>query len=449
MALNNTDSNRDIFTVSRLNRKVRELLENRFPSIRVQGEISNLVRPASGHIYFSMKDQNAQVRCAMFKSRTLRLRFNPENGMEVLARANVGLYEGRGEYQLIIESLEPAGDGALLRAFELLKAKLAKAGLFDQQHKVGLPAFPQKIGVITSSSGAAIRDICSVLSRRYRLAEIILYPTLIQGQEAAAQIVRAISLADGRNECDVIILARGGGSLEDLWVFNEEVVARAIYDCNLPIVSGIGHEIDFTIADFVADKRGATPSVAAELVSPDIAQLSQTIAAFERQLQKHVQQLLVLARHRMDNLVGRLRDPERQIREMNQRVDECYLRLIHVMRLKIAQGNADLLALSGRLKNINPIILLGQYKNKADLYKHRLCQQVLMQLEQTRQKLNYLNRSLHAVSPLATLDRGYAIVTNRRTNNIVRRAKSVQTGDQISTRVAQGEIISLVDAVKD
>ena len=267
-----TEEQRDIYSITRLNREVRAVLEDSFPpSLWVRGEISNLAQPGSGHIYFSLKDKHSQVRCAMFRSANRHLRFAPENGREVLVRAGVSLYEGRGEFQLIVESMEPAGAGALQQAFEELKQRLLEEGLFADEHKQPLPAFPGTIGIITSPTGAAVRDIIHVLERRYARAGVIVYPVPVQGEGSAQQIAQAVDVANQRRECDVLILARGGGSLEDLWSFNEEIVARAIHHSVIPVVSGIGHEIDFTIADFVADQRAPTPSAAAEMVSPDSA----------------------------------------------------------------------------------------------------------------------------------------------------------------------------------
>lgn len=260
---------RRVLSVSQLNREARALLEGGFPLIWVEGEISNLSRPVSGHVYFSLKDAAAQVRCTLFRNRATLLRFKPQDGLHVLMRARVSLYEARGDFQLIVEHMEEAGHGALQRAFEELKQKLAKQGLFDAAHKNLLPAVPRRIGVVTSPSGAAIRDILSVIRRRHAAVRVIIYPVPVQGEGSAEKIAAMIRLAAARAECDVLIVARGGGSLEDLWAFNEEIVARAIYACDIPVVSGVGHEIDFTIADFVADVRAPTPTGAAELVTPD------------------------------------------------------------------------------------------------------------------------------------------------------------------------------------
>ncbi|MGB7397419.1 MAG: exodeoxyribonuclease VII large subunit, partial [Candidatus Macondimonas sp.] len=292
-----------VYSVSRLNREARILLEGGLPLLWVMGEISNFSQPSSGHWYFTLKDAQAQVRCAMFRNRNQGLGLRPQNGMQVQVRVRVSLYEPRGEFQLIAEQMQPAGEGALRLAFEALKARLAAEGLFDASLKRPLPAYPHTIGVITSPTGAALRDILHVLNRRYPLARVVFYPVPVQGVDAAPQIVQALRLAGERAECDVLILARGGGSLEDLWAFNEEIVARAVRACPLPVVSGVGHEIDFTIADFVADLRAPTPSAAAESVVPDGSDLL-------RRFDQYQQRLSTLARHRVERAGTRLNQLE-------------------------------------------------------------------------------------------------------------------------------------------
>lgn len=281
---------RAVYTVSRLNQEVRLLLENVYPLIWVEGEISNLSRPSSGHYYFSLKDQEAQVRCAMFRNTAIRLRFQPKDGMQVLVRARVGLYPARGEFQLIIEHMEDAGDGRLRRAFEELKHKLQREGLFDAARKRPLPVPPRRLGIVTSPTGAAIHDVLTVLRRRFPLLPVLIYPVQVQGEGAAEQIAAAIRLANERKEVDLLLVTRGGGSLEDLWAFNEEVVARAIYASEIPVVSAVGHEVDVTIADLVADQRAPTPSAAAEMISPDagawLMQLSRHQACLQQQQQR-------------------------------------------------------------------------------------------------------------------------------------------------------------------
>lgn len=439
---------RDIFTVTRLNREVRAVLEGSFPLLWVQGEISNLVCPSSGHLYFSLKDKNSQVRCAMFKNRNRYLKFSPENGMEVIVRAGVSLYEGRGEFQLIIEDLEPAGVGALQKAFEELKERLLKEGLFDAGHKQPIPLYPKSIGVITSPTGAAIRDILHVLQRRYPRAQVIIYPTAVQGEGAAKQIVEALQTAESRHECDALILARGGGSLEDLWSFNEEIVARAIYRCSLPVVSGIGHEIDFTIADFVADQRAPTPSAAAELISPNTAELLERLSMIRNKL-------LTQTRHRIGKyaeLIGyyekRLPHPLRQLQNISQHLDNLNLRLGQSTKTLMAVKRSGLLQLNARINHYNPKQLLKLHSDKCRHLGGRLKTGMTHYLRNVREKMERTAYLLQAVSPQVTLERGYAIVTDPRTGKIIRDAASVKEGKEINTRLAKGEILSIVKKIR-
>ncbi len=439
----------DIYTISRLNREVRTVLEEVFPTVWVQGEISNLARPASGHMYFTLKDSNAQVRCAMFRNRQTGLRFEPESGMEVLVRANVGLYEGRGEYQLIIESMEPAGEGALQLAFEKLKQTLAAEGLFDETHKRLLPAFPEYIGIITSPTGAAVRDIISVLERRYPSGKIIVYPVPVQGEGAGKQIAAAIQQAEARNECDVLILTRGGGSLEDLWAFNEEIVARAVFACQLPIVSGVGHEIDFSISDFVADQRAPTPSVAAELVSPDSTKLLQ-------QLQRHREQLLRAQDNRMmqlqrhvDFLSRQLPHPKQILLQLAQQTREHAKTLGYMMEKYIAANKLLVSGLKGRITEQNPTNKIERRRQAMQNVQSRLHNAIHRGLDLSGQKLAMLEQKLNTISPLSTLERGYAIVTERQTGKLVKQAAQLNKGDHIAIRLAKAEIESTVDKIHE
>lgn len=392
-----TSPERQIYTVSQLNSAVRLLLEENLESAWIAGEISNLAQPSSGHIYFSLKDATAQVRCAMFRGNNQKLNFQIKNGLHVLVYAEVSLYEARGDYQLIVSAMEEAGSGLLHEKFLKLKAKLAAEGLFDTEHKKPLPRFPQCIGVITSPTGAAIKDILNVLSRRFPAIPVIIYPTAVQGSAAIAQIAAALNLANQRQECAVLILARGGGSLEDLWSFNEEIVARAIYASVIPIVTGIGHEIDFTIADFVADHRAPTPSAAAELIVPDVKDLVAEISHFGK-------------------------------------------RLINLMEHKLQQLTAAFSSLKNQLKH--PRIILKQQMQKLDDLEQNL--QVMMnhKLEQQREQLSGLTRALEIVSPLATLARGYAIITKN--EKIVRSIHEVNSGDLIHSQLQDGKITSII-----
>jgi len=439
----------DIYTISRLNREVRTVLEEVFPAVWVQGEISNLAKPASGHLYFSLKDTAAQVRCAMFKNRQSGLRFEPENGMQIMARANVSLYEGRGEFQLIIQSLEPAGAGALQLAFEALKQKLSAEGLFDEEHKKLLPLFPKKIGVITSATGAAVRDILSILKRRYPSGNIIIYPTLVQGEGAAQEIAKTIKLAEQRKECDVFILARGGGSIEDLWAFNEEVVARTIFDITTPIVSGVGHEIDFTIADFVADQRAATPSAAAELISPDSIDVLTKLKHREEQLIRSQKQTIQYFKSRVELLSRRVPHPKQRLMELMQRTDEYSMRLKHHVEKQISKQKFSLTEMAGKINKLNPAHTIARQIEKVNVLKIQFKKSINRTLEKAQEEVSSLEHILNTVSPISTLERGYAIVTELKTNKIVTNTKHIQSGDQLRIRLATAEIDSTVDAIHE
>ena len=439
---------RDVFSVSRLNREARELLEGTFPLIWLEGEISNLARPSSGHLYFALKDAAAQVRCALFRNR-MRLPFTPENGMQVLARVNVSLYEQRGEFQLIVEHLEQAGDGALLRGFEQLKQRLAAAGLFDAARKKPLPALPQRIGVITSPTGAALRDILTTLRRRFPALPVLIYPVPVQGAGAADKIAAAIRLADQRRECDVLIIARGGGSLEDLWAFNEEVVARAIHDCGLPVVTGIGHEIDFTIADLVADQRAPTPTAAAELVSPDASAWRLTLTRLHTRLTYLLRTQLDQAQHTLHFLQRRLQHPGQRLREHAQQIDDLEQRL---QRARVAlhhQHMRGITALRLRLQQQTPLYRLQRLHSRHATLSLRLGAALRQRLGQHHTRLGTLTRALEAVSPLATLARGYAIVQRLPQHALVRTAHDVSPGERIEARLGTGRLICRVEQSLD
>jgi exodeoxyribonuclease VII large subunit len=440
-------SRRDVYSVSRLNREVRALLDSHFPLLWVEGEISNLSRPSSGHLYFSLKDRDAQVRCAMFKMRNQLLSFTPTDGAQVLMRARISLYAPRGDYQLVVEHMEEAGDGLLRRAFDDLKRRLNAEGLFDPAHKRPVPRLSRCIGVVTSPTGAAIRDILSVLRRRFPAIPVLIYPVAVQGAAAAPEIVRAIQRAGRDQDCDVLIVARGGGSLEDLWAFNEEAVAHAIYYCPIPIVSGVGHETDVTIADFVADHRAATPSAAAELVSPNGQEWLQAFIALENRLAgqvKRQQQAKALALQWLGKRLAQ-QHPGRRLRDRGQRLDEFEQRLKQAWHGYLHRAAARLTTLSAQIHRHDPSRRLQHLQLQLDTLRHRLIQAIKAALEQRRQQFSGIGRALDTVSPLATLRRGYAIVTRLPDGVIVRAAKAVNIGDQIETRVAQGRLISTVD----
>lgn len=432
---------RHILTPSTLNRLVRGLLEDALPLVWIEGELSNVARPASGHLYFTLKDSAAQVRCAMFKPKTTWLRFKPTDGMQVLVRARVGLYEPRGEFQLVAEHMEPAGEGALQREFERLKAQLDAEGLFATERKRALPRFARRIGVITSATGAAVRDVLSVLARRWPLVDVDVLPVPVQGREAPPAIVAMLRKAASSGRYDVLLLTRGGGSLEDLWAFNDERVARAIHASTVPVVSAVGHEIDFSIADFVADLRAPTPSAAAELLVPDalalrrhLEQLRQRIVAIqERRLQARIQ--------RIDHLLARLQSQRPQARLARDRE-----RLVQLRRRLVGARQAQSTQWIVRLERAHARLLAQHPKQRLTLWRQQLDQQATNlrrsmehTLERERLTLQQTARALHAVSPLATLERGYTILFDA-DGKVLRSAQNVAVDTPLRARLADGEL---------
>lgn len=431
-----------VFTVSELNRTVRDLLELGLGEIWIEGEISNLARPASGHMYFSLKDRDAQVRCAFFRGRNRRLDFAPEAGMMVRARARVGLYEARGDYQLVVEHMEPSGTGALARAFEELKKRLAAEGLFASERKRPLPALPACIGVITSASGAAIRDVLQILARRFPSVPVVLYPVPVQGERAAGEIARMLARVGERAECDVLLLVRGGGSLEDLWPFNEEIVARAIVDCPIPVVSGVGHEVDVTIADFAADHRAPTPSAAAELVVPDASSWRSNLNALDRRLRTTIRRRLHQSTERRGTLQARLerQHPQRRLQQLQQRRDELESRLARARQHQFRARHERLERLRSRLERVSPAIRIERYRNRTENARERLERALQQGLRAHDGRLAAAARALEAVSPLATLGRGYALVLRQPDGVAVTDSAGVGPGDHLDVRLARGRI---------
>jgi exodeoxyribonuclease VII large subunit len=440
---------RDIYSVSRLNREVRVLLERGFGSLWLEAEISNFSRPSSGHWYFSLKDAAAQVRCAMFRQRNMLCAFTARDGQKVLVRARIGLYEPRGEYQLIVDHMEDAGLGALKRQFEELSAKLSQEGLFAAQRKRPLPSLPRRIGVITSPTGAAVRDILHVLARRFPAAAVLIYPVPVQGAHAAADIVVALQIAGRRAECDVLILARGGGSLEDLWSFNDERLARAIVASPIPVITGIGHEIDFTIADFAADVRAPTPSAAAELVVPDAQEWLGTFMRFGERLQRCMRRQIGEHRKRLRWLAGRaaLVSPTARLSAQAQRLDELEQRLVRALRRRLQEHSERLRWLAGRAALVSPAARLTQQLlllENLDQRLRRACRQVI---NVRHERLAPLVRTLRAVSPLATLERGYAIVSVEG-GEILRNAADAKPGTIIEARLARGRLRAKIEGAQ-
>lgn len=436
--------NQDVLTVTQLNRCARSMLEEVFAGVWVIGEISNLAKPASGHIYFTLKDHDAQIRCALFRQNALKVREALRDGVSVKAYGKVSLFEGRGDYQLIIERLEPAGDGSLKLAFELLQKKLAEEGLFAADIKKTLPTHPKRIGIVTSPTGAVIRDIISVFKRRAPNVELVLIPTAVQGKEATQQIIRALMLAD-KQHFDAIILARGGGSLEDLWCFNEEALARTIASSDTPIVSGVGHETDVTIADFVADVRAPTPSAAAELLAPHHQDWLFTLTQLQQRLERNIRQSLAHYQLRVEGLLKRLRSPNQQLQQKAQRVDDLELRLIRsFQQQRIARQNT-IMQLENRLLAQHPQKRLQSIMQQLQTLEQRLLRAMQERLKYLQIQLTTQVQALQIVSPLATLERGYSIVLSER-KEVIQAAAQTVIGQSLTVKLSEGELkVRVVD----
>ncbi|MCY9821241.1 exodeoxyribonuclease VII large subunit [Aeromonas media] len=439
-----------IFTVTRLNSAVRMILEQDLGLVWLTGELSNLAMPSSGHWYFSLKDISAQVRCAMFKGNNRRVPFRPQDGMQVLVQARVSLYEPRGDYQLIIESMQPAGDGMLALRFEELKRRLGAEGLFDEGRKRPLPREPRAVGLVTSATGAALHDMLTVLGRRAPDLPVFIYPTQVQGSAAIGQIVSAIALANRRAEVDVLIVGRGGGSLEDLWCFNEEAVARAIAHSAIPVVSAVGHEVDVTISDFAADLRAPTPSAAAELVAPDRSARAQRLVHLKQRLVQAISQRQTAARHGFALLQKRLdhQDPKRRLEQQSQRLDELSGRLQQLLNLRLHQGERRLANLELRLQARSPEKMLAAGKRRHQLAQERLHTLMNKRLDLAAHRLAMLSARLDGISPLATLGRGYSI-TRTPNGEVIRRAAQVSPGQQLVTTLAEGALRVRVEEVNN
>jgi exodeoxyribonuclease VII large subunit len=441
---------RDVYSVSRLNREVRSVLERALSVIWVEGELSNFSQPASGHWYFSLKDRGAQLRCAMFRMQNGLLGFTPRDGAHLLLRGRISVYEARGEYQLIVEHLEEAGVGALKREFERLKTRLAAEGLFAPERKRPLPRFPRRIGVITSPSGAALHDILKVLARRFPPAAVLIYPAPVQGAAAVPALIAALATAGARAECDVLILARGGGSLEDLWAFNDERLARAIAISPLPVVSAVGHEIDFTIADFVADVRAPTPSAAAELVVPERAAWLEAVRRTAERLAVSMRRGLRAIATRVEGTQRRLSlaHPGVRLGQQAQRLDDLAARLTGATRAREQRARLRLAELQRRLMHRSPDRLLEQQRARHQDLLRRLGHAASGRMAASAQRLALAQRGLHAVSPLATLARGFAIVT-RADGTLVTDAASVERGEELEARLARGILTARVSGRRE
>ncbi len=436
----------EILSPSQLNTLARSLLEDAFPLVFVEGELGNVSRPASGHLYFTLKDARAQVRCALFRPKSQWLRFQPRDGMKVLARGRLTLYEARGDYQLILDSLEEAGEGALRRAYEQLKARLEAEGLFDPARKRPLPAWVRRLGVITSPSGAAVRDVLNVLARRFPLVEVDVLGVPVQGEGAAAKITATLQRAAGSGRYDALLLARGGGSLEDLWAFNDEALARAVAASPVPVVSAIGHETDFSLSDFAADLRAPTPSAAAELLVPDRGELSRRLHALRQRQALLQRSRLQQAAQRVDRaaLALEARRPQAKLEAHRRRGDEAMRRLASAWALRLQGHRATLRHAAAVLNAARPQRRLARLRERLDPLQPRLQAGLARRLQRDALRLGGLVRSLEAVSPLATIARGYSIL-QRDDGRVVRSTTDVQPGDTLSARLADGHLRLNVD----
>jgi exodeoxyribonuclease VII large subunit len=437
-----------ILSIKDLNQMVKELLCDAIGQVWLIGEISNFSRPSSGHWYFSLKDDSAQVRCAMFRNSNFRAGFTPQNGQQVLVRATVTLYEARGEYQLVIDKIQPAGAGLLQQKFEQLKQKLSDEGLFDPIYKQPLPENIRTVGIITSSTGAALHDICQILKRRDPSLHLIIYPTQVQGNEAAGQIAKMIQIANIRQECDVLIIGRGGGSLEDLWSFNEEIVARALFSSKIPTVSAVGHEIDFTIADFVADVRAATPSAAAELVSHDNLDQRKRIQAKEQHLSMAMDYYLMQCRARLNKWRHQLQTQHPQTKlekQLNQLLAYRHSLSENIQQYLLRLSNRYNF-LDKRLLRVSPQNNITYLQQVVEQKQQRLINLIKQKLTKSQHQFVLQTSQLNNVSPLATLERGYSVTTDQN-NAVVRRSEQVTVGDIIVTRLKKGKLVSQITKI--
>ncbi len=439
-----------VYTPSELNREIKLHLEMGFPALLLEAEISNLAQPASGHLYFSLKDDRAQIRCAMFRSSASRVGIRVENGMKVLARGRISLYEPRGDYQFIVESLKDAGEGILQRQFEELKKKLESEGLFDPAHKKAIPSHPGRIGLITSSSGAAVRDLLHVLQRRWPIAQVRLYPSAVQGAAAPAEIRQAIKAANDQRWANTLIIGRGGGSLEDLMAFNDEAVARSVYACDIPVISAVGHETDFSICDFVADLRAPTPSAAAELATPDQAVLKGAFSSSLRQLQRRMQARLQRDNQRVDHAGHRLgqQHPANRLLEQTRRLDAARLALTRDINRKLAERQTHLGTLGRRLAGRQPERQLADLQKRITSAQKSLDRLIDHGLRLRRERLGNLARTLHAVSPLETIGRGYSVITAAETGSVISSTGQVKPDDRVSAQVKDGFLDCTVDSIR-
>ena len=434
-----------ILQVSELTKKVRFILESELNTVWLCGEISNFIAASSGHWYLSLKDQKSQVRCAMFKGSNRRVRLKPGNGQQVLVRAKVSLYEPRGDFQLIIEQMEPAGEGLLRQQYQQLKSKLNQEGLFDAHYKQAIPKSVKTIGVITSPTGAAVKDILTVLKRRNPLLQVIIYPALVQGERAKFDIVQAIQTANERNEVDALLIGRGGGSLEDLWAFNEEMVARAIFHSSIPTISAVGHEIDTSLSDYVADLRAPTPSAAAELISTDFEEIKNSLETIEQRLKHTIKQKLIFSKKQFSSTQHRLQQvhPEQELQSKQQKSDELHLRLHNTVNREIQRFKQQPRYLQQRLLQAAPTSYVHQKQTDSAQLKQRLIMAQKRLTQNKTERFALLCEQLNLVSPLATIARGYGVVRNNQ-GKIIKHVASVKSNDTLRIEVSDGIITTKV-----
>ena len=444
-----SQSFRPIYTVSQLTEEIKTLLERNFEYLWVEGEISNLRLPSSGHLYFTLKDESAQVRGVMFRLQTRLLKFEPADGLQVICYGRLSVYEPRGEYQIVVDYMEPKGLGALQLAFEQLKEKLSREGLFDPAHKKPLPHLPQKIGLVTSPTGAVIRDILQIIDRRFTNVHILLYPVRVQGAGAAQEIAQAIGELNQWPGIEVIIVGRGGGSLEDLWAFNEEAVARAIFNSQIPIISAVGHEVDFTMADFVADLRAPTPSAAAELVVRNKVELIQSLENLGRRLGNASRVAMEARRERLLSLVHRLADPRRRLSDQRLRLDDLFSRLCHCMQQGLLRENERLRLKADSLILLHPGRRLAEHTHRLAQLSTRLTLALRTELRFFRQRTEGYMGKLQTLSPLAVLERGYSITRLLPSKEVICRASRLKAEDRVNVKVYRGEFIAKVEEVKE
>jgi len=438
-----------IYSVSELNKEVYQLLSSTFGVVWIEGEISNYLKSSAGHVYFSLKDEHSQIRCAMFRQQNQLVSFPVEDGKQILARARVGLYQPRGEYQLIVDYIEEAGEGLLRQRFELLKSKLQQEGLFDSNNKLSLPEFPQTLGIITSPSGAAIQDILTIMNRRFPCINVIVYPTLVQGREATQQISKAIKIANERNECELLILARGGGSLEDLWCFNEEQVAQAIFNSTIPIISGIGHETDVTIADLVADYRAPTPSGAAEIALPDADEIQQRLRSFNSQLFNTMKLLLAMVKQKFLSLDAKLQQkhPISILEQYNQRLDFALQRMKVSPKEHVTRASNRINVLDACLIRSSPLSMHQNMQSRVTDTHRKLVVATRDIFSNTEQLLSVIVAKLDGASPLNVLGRGYAYVVDPATRKNIKSVRQVKVGSTIKARLKDGSFDAKISSV--